>query len=79
MSGVDLSDEQVIPLVRGLPAERKRAALLALAQDAQGGREDRLRFGEAQLRRASAERGLDWDRLSEDDRESFVDSLLHEK
>jgi hypothetical protein len=79
MSSVELSDEQVISLVRGLPAERKRAALVALAQEAQAGREDRLRFGEGQLRRACAERGLDWDRLSEDDRESFVDRLLHEK
>ena len=79
MSTLDLSDEQVISLLRGLPAERKRAALLALAQDAQAGREDRLRLGEAQLRRSSAERGLDWDRLSEDERESFVDTLLHEK
>jgi hypothetical protein len=79
MSTLELSDEQVISLVRGLPAERKRAALLALAQEAQAGREDRLRLGEAQLRRTCAERGIDWDRLSEDERESFVDSLLHEK
>jgi hypothetical protein len=79
MSILDLSDEQVISLVRGLPPERKRAALVALAQGAQAGREDRLRFGEAQLRQACAERGLDWDRMSEDDRESFVDRLLHEK
>ncbi len=79
MSTLELSDEQVISLVRGLPAERKRAALLALAQDAQVSRDDRLHFGEAQLRRASVERGLDWDRLSEDERESFVDALLHEK
>ena len=79
MSTLELSDEQVISLVRGLPAERKRAALLALAQDAQMGQDERLRFGEAQLRRTCAERGLDWNRLSEDERESFVDALLHEK
>jgi hypothetical protein len=79
MSSLELSDEQVVSLVRGLPAERKRAALLALALEAQAGREDRLRLGEAQLRRSAAERGLDWDRLSEDDRESFVNTLLHEK
>jgi hypothetical protein len=79
MSILDLSDEQVISLGRGMSAERKRAALLALAQDAQAGREGRLRYGEAQLRRACAERGLDWDRLSEDERQSFVDGLLHEK
>jgi len=79
MSTLELTDEQVISLVRGLPAERKRVALLALAQEAQASREDRLRFGETQLRRAGAERGLDWDRMSEDERESFVDALLHEK
>ncbi len=79
MGSLELSDEQVISLLRSLPAERKRVALLALAHDAQAGREDRLRLGEAELRRASAKRGLDWDRLSEDERERFVDDLLHEK
>ena len=79
MSTLELSDEQVISLVRGLPAERKRVALMALAQEAKASREDRLRFGETQLRRACAERGLDWDRLSEDERESFVDTLMHRK
>jgi hypothetical protein len=79
MSVLELTDEQVISLVRQLPAERKRTALIALAQDAQARREDRLRFGEAQLRRACAERGLNWDRLSEDEREAFVNDLLHAK
>jgi hypothetical protein len=79
MSVLELNDEQVISLVRQLPAARKRKALLALAQEAQVRREERLRFGEAQLRRVCAGRGLDWDRLSEDEREAFVDGLLHEK
>jgi len=79
MSVLELSDEQVISLMRQLPAERKRTALLALALDAQTRREERLRLGEAQLRRASAERGRDWDRLTEDEREAFVNDLLHEK
>ncbi len=79
MSVLELSDEQVISLVRQLPAERKRKALLALAQESQGRREERLLFGETQLRQACAERGLTWDRLSEDEREAFVNNLLHEK
>lgn len=79
MSVLELSDEQVISLVRQLPAERKRTALLALAQEAQARREDRLRFGETQLRRVCAERGMDWDRLTEDERETFVNDLLHQK
>jgi hypothetical protein len=79
MIALELNDEQVISLVRMLPAARRRTALLALAEGAQGQREERLRFGEAQLRRISAGRGLDWDGLSEDEREAFVDNLLHEK
>ena len=79
MTVLELNDEQVISIVRQLPAASKRTALLALAQDAQARREERIRFGEAQLRRTSAKRGLDWDRMSEDERETFVDDLLHEK
>jgi TRAP-type C4-dicarboxylate transport system substrate-binding protein len=79
MSVLELSDEQVISLVRQLPAERKRTALLALAQEAQARREERLRLGEAQLRRACSERGVNWDNLSEDEREAFVNDLLHIK
>lgn len=79
MSVLELNDDHVISIVRQLPAARKRAALLALAQDAHAGREERLRLGEEQLRRACLERGLDWDHLSENERETFVDDLLHEK
>jgi hypothetical protein len=78
MSVLELTDEQVISLVRQLPAARKRAALLALAQEAPARRDERMREGEAQLRRLCTERGLDWDRLAEDEREEFVDRLLHE-
>ena len=78
MSVLELTDEQVVSLVRQLPAARKRAALLALAQESQPRRDERLRFGEAQLHKLCSERGLDWDRLSEDEREKFVNRLLHE-
>jgi len=79
MSVLDLTDEQVISLVRQLPAKSKRVALLALAEGSAASREERMRFGEEQLRRACAQRGLDWDRLSEEQREDFVDRLLHEE
>ena len=79
MSMLELTDEQVISLVRQLPAERKRSALLALAEETQVCRDERIWFGEARLRQLCAERGLDWDRLSEDEREDFVNRLLHEK
>ena len=79
MSVLELTDDQVISLVRQLPSARKRGALLALAQDSQARRDERMRFGEAQLRRVCAERKLDWDSMSEDQREEFVNQLLHEE
>ena len=79
MSVLELTDEQVLSLVRQLPSARKREALLALAEDAEARHDERMRFGEAQLRRLCAERKLNWDSMSEDQREEFVNQLLHEE
>mgnify|MGYP007002413385 CR=1 FL=1 len=38
-----------------------------------------LSQGEDRLRQLCAERGLDWDKLTEEEREIFVDNMLHEK
>jgi len=78
MPTVQLTDEQVIALVKQLPPERKRAALLLLAEEARVQREARLDYAEAQLRRLCAERGWDWDTMSEEAREAFTDDLVHE-
>ena len=78
MPTLELTDEQVVELVKQLPPERQRAALLALATGASQQREQRMKYAEGQLRRAGAERGLDWDQMSEDQREAFVDDLMHE-
>ena len=78
MPTVNLTDEQVIDLVTQLPPEQKRAALLALAKDADIRREKRLDQAKAQLRRLCAERGLNWDAMGEDERETFIDDLIHE-
>ncbi len=75
---LELTEEQVVDLVRQLPPERQRAALLALAAGAGQPRQERMRFAEEQLRRVSAERGLTWDTMSEAEREAFIDDLVHE-
>ena len=75
---LELSDAHVVELVKQLPPERQRATLLALAAGAAQRREERMEYAEGQLRRVSAERGLEWDKMSEDQREHFVDDLLHE-
>ncbi len=75
---LELSEEQVVDLVKQLPPERQRAALLALAAGAGQRRHEWIKFAEEQLRRISAERGLKWDTMSEDEREAFIDDLVHE-
>jgi hypothetical protein len=78
MPTLELTIEQVLALVQQLPPEQKRSALLMLAEDARAQREERLGYAEAQLRRLCAERGQDWDTMSEDEREAFIDDLVHE-
>lgn len=78
MSVLELSDEQVLSLVRQLQPQAKKAALLALAQEAAAPRQQRMAFAEDQLRKRAHERGLDWDALDEGAREEFVNRLLHE-
>ena len=41
-------------------------------------RTGRMTYAEARLRQLCASRGLDWDAMSEVERENFVDDLIHE-
>jgi hypothetical protein len=78
MPMLELSDEQVLNLVKQLPPARQRTALLALAAGAGERRAQRMAYAEVQLRRICTERGLEWDRMSEDEREAFINNLVHE-
>jgi hypothetical protein len=78
MANVEFTTEQIVNLVLQLPSERKREVLLALANDSQAGRDQRMKFAEDQLRRLCAERGRNWDLMTEDEREALADELIHE-
>jgi len=78
MPTLELSEQQVVDLVKQLPPDKQREALLALAEGAMQRREERMKLAEDHLRRLAATRGLDWDKMSEEDRERFVDDLVHE-
>ncbi|MBM3241628.1 hypothetical protein FJZ31_35570 [Candidatus Poribacteria bacterium] len=78
MPTLELTEYQAIELVKQLSPEHKRAVLLALAEDAFTQREVRLEYAESQLRRLCAERGRDWDTMTEYEREAFIDDLVHE-
>lgn len=76
MPKIELTIRQVIDLVKQLPQEDKSILLDTLASERKMNGTDRLTEKEQQMRVLSAERGLDWDSLSEDDQEVLVDKLL---
>ncbi|MBD1878679.1 MULTISPECIES: hypothetical protein [unclassified Coleofasciculus] len=77
MPKIELTIRQVIDLVKQLPQEDQSILLDTLASERKMNGTDRLTEKEQQMRVLSAERGLDWDSLSEDDQEVLVDKLLH--
>ncbi len=78
MSNSVFTTAQIVDLVLALPSEQKKEVLIALAGDSERRRDERMALGEARLRALSAERGLDWDAMRENEREGFVNDLIHE-
>ena len=74
---LEIPESQVIEWVRQLSPKAKRLALKALIS-----RLDELEtlvdYGTQRMRSLCAERGLEWDNLTEDERQRLVDELLHE-
>lgn len=78
MAVLELTKEQVFDLVRQMPAQEKREMLRVLAASGVAERAQRQHFAEDQLRHLCAARGLNWDALRPDEREAFIDELIHE-
>ncbi len=76
---LSLTDDQVEELVKQLPSDRMLGILVALAKGAAVEREARMGQIQRKMRDLAAERGLSWDSMSEEERERFVDDLLHEE
>ena len=78
MATLSLSDEQVFQLVKQLPAQAKQRVLKDLTAERDDWWQTSAREGEKDMRRLAQARGLNWDALSETQREALVDDLLHE-
>ena len=78
MATVTLTDDQVVQLVKQLPAQSKQRLLADLTAERDQWWQATAREGETDMRRLASARGLDWDALSEAQREAIVDSVLHE-
>ena len=78
MATLSLTDEQVVQLVKQLPPQSKRRVLTDLTAERDPWWQSAARDGEKDMRRLAAARGLDWDAMTEAQREALVDDLLHE-
>ena len=78
MARLGLTDQQVIELVKQLPPNQQAKLLQTLITRQWGVWEELSRLGEERARIAAAERGRDWDSMTEDEREAFIDDLVHE-
>ena len=74
---VELTTDQIVSFVQQMPPE-ERQALLTIAEEAAANRASRMARPEDKLRQLCAARGLNWDTMTEDEREELVDSLIHE-
>lgn len=73
-----LTDEQIVTLFQQLAPRAKRSVLYLLAEGAEPSQSSRFDLMTDRFRRSAAERGLDWDQMSEDEREQSIDDLVHE-
>lgn len=78
MPTLELSDEQVMQLVRQLPREQQQSLLRSLLANQWRAWAELSEAAQAGARVAAQRRGLNWDALSEQEREQFVDDIVHE-
>ncbi len=78
MSNSPSVEEQLREWVDQLTSEHRQLLLTMLTEDDHLRSSTRLDFAVIQLRRLCKQRGFDWDRMAEGERESFLDNLIHE-
>lgn len=78
MPTLEVSDQQVLDLVRTLPLERQDRLLRSLLLQQWPEWQANQRIGEERIRLVAQQRGHNWDEMAEDERLSFVDDLVHE-
>ena len=75
---LELTTEQVIDLVQQMPPEEKFLVVRALTKETPTEREEQMKYAESKVRKLCAERGLDWDAMTDDERLYFIDDIVHE-
>lgn len=78
MATLILSNEQVIELVKQLPVEQQLEVFRYLLLQQWGKWESLSRYGAEKARLVALGKGLDWEAMTEEEREAFIDDVVHE-
>ena len=78
MVTLQLTDEQAINVIEQLPLEQRQRLIRQLLQREREIWEELARAGQPGARAAAAARGRDWDKMTEEERDEFIDDVLHE-
>lgn len=78
MPKLELTDEQVIDLVRQMSPAKQEELLRTLLLIRWARWAELSEYGQERVRQLATERGLNWDTMSEQEREAFIDDLVHE-
>jgi hypothetical protein len=78
MPTLNLSNEQVVELVKQLPVQQQVEIFKFLLLQQWGKWESLSRYGANQAKLIARERSLDWDTMTEAEREDFIDNVVHE-
>lgn len=75
---LNLSNEQVVALVKQLPIEQQVEVFKFLLLQQWETWESLSRYGADKARLVAQERGFDWEAMTEEEREAFIDDVVHE-
>jgi hypothetical protein len=75
---LEIPESQIVAWVKQLSPTAKRAILQSLIPDLDQF-ESLVDYGSQRIRELCAERGVDWDILSEEARQQLIDTLLHQQ
>ena len=78
MPTVTLTNEQVVELVKQLPDEQQLEIFRFLLLQQWKQWKDLSNYGADKVRLAAKERGYNWETMTEEERETFIDEVVHE-
>ncbi|CCI01517.1 hypothetical protein [Microcystis aeruginosa] len=78
MPKLTLSNEQAIELVKQLPEDQKREVYKILILSQWNRWESLSNYAIDKARIVAKECGYDWDTMTEEEREEFIDEIVHE-